>query len=306
MCSPILSCNLCRHVRPWSSHSWRSSRRALPRPAEKLSFNRDIRPILAENCFACHGPDSASRKADLRLDRREVAVKAGAIVPGKPDESEMIHRIFAANKDEVMPPRLDPQATHRGPEGKAQGLDRRRGRVPAALVVHPARSARIARREERGLGPQPDRSLRAGRFGAARLAAGPRGRPPHAGPAAEPRSDRPAAAAGDGRGLRQRQVAGRLREAGRPLDAVAALGRTSGPLLARRRPLCRHQRHPLRQLPRDLVLSRLGHRGLQSEHAVRPLHRSSNWPATCCPTPPTNSGSPRASTAATSPPTKAA
>ena len=72
--------------------------------AEKLSFNRDVRPILAENCFACHGPDSASRKAGLRLDRREVAVKAGAIAPGKPDESEMIHRIFATDNDEVMPP----------------------------------------------------------------------------------------------------------------------------------------------------------------------------------------------------------
>jgi mono/diheme cytochrome c family protein len=72
--------------------------------AEKPSFNRDVRPILAENCFACHGPDSASRKADLRLDRREVAVKAGAIAPGKPDESEMIRRINAADQDEVMPP----------------------------------------------------------------------------------------------------------------------------------------------------------------------------------------------------------
>jgi hypothetical protein len=72
--------------------------------AEKLSFNRDIRPILAENCFACHGPDSASRKADLRLDRQDVAVKIGAIVPGKPDDSEMIHRIFATDSGEVMPP----------------------------------------------------------------------------------------------------------------------------------------------------------------------------------------------------------
>jgi hypothetical protein len=69
-----------------------------------LSFNRDIRPILAENCFTCHGPDSAARKADLRLDRREVAVKAGAIMPGKPDESEMIHRVFSDDKDEMMPP----------------------------------------------------------------------------------------------------------------------------------------------------------------------------------------------------------
>ena len=46
-----------------------------------LEYNRDIRPILAENCFACHGPDSAARKADLRLDRREAAIEAGAIVP---------------------------------------------------------------------------------------------------------------------------------------------------------------------------------------------------------------------------------
>ncbi len=67
-------------------------------------FNRDIRPILAENCYGCHGPDSASRKADLRFDRREVAVNIGAIVPGKPDASEMIRRINSDDADEKMPP----------------------------------------------------------------------------------------------------------------------------------------------------------------------------------------------------------
>jgi hypothetical protein len=69
-----------------------------------VEYNRDIRPILSENCFACHGPDSASRKADLRLDRREVAIEMGAIVPGDPEGSELIARIGSADHDEVMPP----------------------------------------------------------------------------------------------------------------------------------------------------------------------------------------------------------
>ena len=69
-----------------------------------LEYNRDIRPILAENCFACHGPDSAARKADLRLDKREAAVKAGAIAPGDTEGSELIARINATDPEEVMPP----------------------------------------------------------------------------------------------------------------------------------------------------------------------------------------------------------
>ena len=69
-----------------------------------LVYNRDVRPILAENCFACHGPDSAARKADLRLDRREDAVEMGAVEPGKPDESSLVARIESADAQEVMPP----------------------------------------------------------------------------------------------------------------------------------------------------------------------------------------------------------
>jgi len=71
---------------------------------EKLAYNDDIRPILADACFACHGPDSAARKADLRLDRRAVAVDLGAITPGDPDASEMIRRIASTDPDEMMPP----------------------------------------------------------------------------------------------------------------------------------------------------------------------------------------------------------
>jgi hypothetical protein len=73
--------------------------------AETIQYNRDVRPILADTCFACHGPDSAARRADLRLDQREAAIDYGAIVPGQPDESAMIDRIFSADPDLVMPPR---------------------------------------------------------------------------------------------------------------------------------------------------------------------------------------------------------
>jgi cytochrome c553 len=70
----------------------------------KLEYNRDVRPILADNCFACHGPDSAARKADLRLDSREEAIKGEAIVPGKPEKSPLIERINTSKQAEVMPP----------------------------------------------------------------------------------------------------------------------------------------------------------------------------------------------------------
>ena len=74
------------------------------RAAEKLEYNRDVRPILAENCFACHGPDSASRKGDLRLDRSDDAIKAKAYVPGKPDDSELVERINSDMSSRLMPP----------------------------------------------------------------------------------------------------------------------------------------------------------------------------------------------------------
>ena len=69
-----------------------------------LQYNRDVRPILAENCFPCHGPDSAARKGELRLDKREAAIEAGAIAPGDIEASELIARINASDPKEVMPP----------------------------------------------------------------------------------------------------------------------------------------------------------------------------------------------------------
>ncbi len=76
--------------------------------AAPLEFNRDIRPILSENCFQCHGQDATKREAKLRLDERESATLArdgiAAIVPGKPNESEMLRRIASTDASEHMPP----------------------------------------------------------------------------------------------------------------------------------------------------------------------------------------------------------
>ena len=77
---------------------------AFARAEGKLQYNRDIRPILVENCFACHGADSAARKADLRLDKRDAAIEYGAIDPGKPDASALVERIVSEDADVVMPP----------------------------------------------------------------------------------------------------------------------------------------------------------------------------------------------------------
>ncbi len=72
--------------------------------ADELSYNRDVRPILSDNCFACHGPDKNQRKGKLRLDERDVAIARKAIVPGKPGESSLVARIESAAADEQMPP----------------------------------------------------------------------------------------------------------------------------------------------------------------------------------------------------------
>ncbi len=69
-----------------------------------VDYTNDIRPILSENCFYCHGPDANKRKAKLRLDERAEALKAKAFTPGRPDDSELIKRIFSQDPEEVMPP----------------------------------------------------------------------------------------------------------------------------------------------------------------------------------------------------------
>ena len=71
---------------------------------DAIEFNRDVRPILSDNCFSCHGPDASHRQGKLRLDVREGALARGAFVPGDVAGSELVARIRSADEDEIMPP----------------------------------------------------------------------------------------------------------------------------------------------------------------------------------------------------------
>ncbi len=78
-------------------------------PAADLAFLRDVKPILSDHCFACHGPDSGTRKAGLRLDTREGLLEStpkrpAAVIPGKPEESELWKRLVTSDPDDLMPP----------------------------------------------------------------------------------------------------------------------------------------------------------------------------------------------------------
>jgi hypothetical protein len=73
--------------------------------AADIDFNRDVRPILSDKCYACHGPDAKHRKADLRLDVEKDARDSGVIEAGKPDKSYLIERIVAEDEAERMPPK---------------------------------------------------------------------------------------------------------------------------------------------------------------------------------------------------------
>src|SRR5882672_11332648 len=82
---------------------------AAQKDVPKIDFNRDIRPILSDHCYACHGPDEGKRKAGLRLDRKEDAFKSlksgdRAIVPGDLKKSTLVQRLTSRDPDEVMPP----------------------------------------------------------------------------------------------------------------------------------------------------------------------------------------------------------
>ena len=246
--------------------------------ASRLRYNRDVRPILAESCFPCHGPDGNSRKAGLRLDREEVAkgtLASGTVpvVAGAPERSGVIARVLHPDEASRMPLAKSGRARLR-PEQVAtlrRWIEEGAEWEPHWAYIPPVREEPSATRDGRwarnpvdafvlagieaaGLRPSPEASraelLR-------RLSFDLTGLPPSP---AELRS------------LRARRAAGRLRATGGPPARVAALRRADGPLLARPRALLGQRRLPQRQRAADVALPRLGGLGVQPQPHLRPLH----------------------------------
>src|SRR5947209_13077284 len=140
--------------------------------AAPVVFGRDILPILSENCFRCHGPDSKARKARLRLDTHEGALRV--IVPGKSAASALIRRISAASRKELMPP---PKSNRKLTAGQKELLRRWIDQgaawgkhwayeTPRRPDLPPVKNARwpknpidrfvLARLEKEGLSPSPE------------------------------------------------------------------------------------------------------------------------------------------------------
>ena len=237
-----------------------------------IEYNRDIRPILAENCFACHGPDSADAQGRIadRPARRgdgDEGDRPGQAGRERDDSSNPDGRF--ARPDAA---RQVEQKTQARAKGVAQEVGRVRGRVPAPLVVHHPDPTRRPRGEGQVVGAKPHRQLRAGAAGSRGAEARAGSRSPHARTPARVRPHGVAAGAGGRRSVRERQVRRVVRDLRREAAGTAAVGRTPGPVLARLRPLRRHPRHPHRQLPRDLGLPRRSHQGVQYQPAVRPVH----------------------------------
>ena len=144
-----------RIVNVWAhclADAWR--RRARAEEAAAPTFNRDIRPILSDRCFPCHGHDPGNRKAELRLDTAEGATD-WAIIPGDAENSEVMLRVSSDDREYRMPP-----VTSNRPPLNAQQIELLRrwidagAEVRAALVVHSAAEARGAGGKECRVGTQ--------------------------------------------------------------------------------------------------------------------------------------------------------
>ncbi len=186
---------MCRVLTCVAFLGWTAAWSATPQTVE---FNRDIRPILSDRCYACHGPDAAKRISKLRLDV-ESSAKADlgghfAIVPGNSPASELIRRVSSDDKARRMPPvwsgaaKLSAREIDLLTRWIAAGCE-----MAEALVVHPAGTAGGSGRQRSALAEEPHRCVRAGTAGCRRAEAVRRGRPADPGSPRDARPDRTAA-----------------------------------------------------------------------------------------------------------------
>ena len=287
----------------------RDSERARQRRRQSADFfEASVRPVLAANCYDCHAD---GQMGGLRLDSREALLKGGrsgpALVPGDPDKSLLIQAVRHTSEKLKMPKggRLKPGEIEALAEWVRAGRDlahlraattRCRGTVgkptdrvesrPTSSRPSSGRSGRFSRSSKapvpavsHATWPKTDID----RFVLARLEqegleAGSRRRQADADPARDARSHRAAADAGRDRRVRERRGAGRVCQGGGSPARVAALRRSVGPHLARRRalrrgrlPVARSQGPRPEPVSERLPVSRLGDQGVQRRHAVRPV-----------------------------------
>ena len=222
--------------------TWFGAAGAAAEPGE-IDFNRDIRSILADTCFECHGPDKESREGELRLDTEAGALKV--ITPGDPDQSELVARLFSSDPEERMPPPKSKRKPSQAPARTPAPLGRRGRFVRRALGVRAARPRSPAPGRGRSVAAQRHRSVCVGEPGDKEAGSPPRRPARGAGPTPQPRPHRTPAPAGANanvhRRLRTRPGPNGPTLGGRT-PRLAGLRRTRRLVLDGRRPLRRHQR----------------------------------------------------------------
>ena len=262
-----------------------------------IEFNRDVRPILADRCFQCHGPDAKQRQGDLRLDTADAASaerKGGpVVVAGQPERSELWRRINSSDADERMPPpdkggKLTAAEIATLKQWIIEGarLEKHWSLLPVKRsgAAHPEpRSASEGIQNSRIRNSECNRCVRGEHAEQSRLS-----------PSSE--ADRPTLLRRvtlDLTGLppTPEEIEASSTGHGRPMPTNAlsigcwprrGIGERMAVPLARRGPLCRHQRLSERRRARHVAVARLGDRRVQRATCRSTSSPSSNWPATCC------------------------